>query len=160
MELKTFLGSCVLSFFIAVVFDVVGLILLFVGIFADLRVDGRFYGDFFVYTGALVVFLSLAFWLMWYAWNVQVTEDGGLKKRSSIALLARKLSERLSQKLKGEERVKCAEDCGSPARKASRVTWGKTTAHHNEGYDASLDSPAPEKEEEKEGKQEVWTASI
>ncbi|KAM9345999.1 uncharacterized protein tmem238l [Symphorus nematophorus] len=164
-DLVKCVGGCVPLFFIALVFDVIGLILLFVGIFANLRIDGRFYGDFLIYTGSLIIFFSLGCWLMWYVGNVQVSEEGeGPKKRSSFVLLARKLSERLGQKLKGEERIKCVEDeencsqVGTPPskRKASRVTWGKSTAYHNEGYDDSLDSTAEEKkrEETEEEKQE------
>ncbi len=150
-------------FLIAVVFDVIGLILLFVGIFANLRYDGRFYGDFLIYTGALIVFFSLAFWLMWYVGNVPVAEDDGLKRRSSIVQLVRSLSERLSRQLAREERIKCVADeersqVGSPPRKASRVTWGKSTGYHNEGYDDSLDSPSTEEkkvEDEKNEKLEI-----
>lgn len=152
MDLIKYVGGCVPLFLLALAFDVVGLILLFIGIFANLRFDGRFYGDFFIYTGSLVVFVSLFCWLMWYAGNVPVSEEDDSKKRSSgIALLARKLSERLSQKLRGEQRVCRVEDgdgsqVGSTApRKASRVTWGKSTAYHNEGYDDCLDSPVEEK---------------
>eukprot|EP00064_Thunnus_orientalis_P019039 superscaffoldBa00004597_g19149 len=162
MDVRKCIGGCLPLFFIAIVFDVIGLILLFIGIFANLRIDGRFYGDFLIYTGSLVIFISLVFWLMWYVGNVQVSEDDGLKKKSSIVLLARKLSERLSQTLKGEGRLKCVvdeSDCGqvgSPPRKASRVTWGKATTYHNEGYDDSLDCVAVEKKKEEiEGKQDT-----
>ncbi|XP_078124978.1 transmembrane protein 238 like [Sander vitreus] len=151
MELKRCIGGCVTPFLIAFLFDVLGLILVFVGIFANVRIGDRFYGDFLIYSGSLIIFFSLAFWLMWYVGNVQVSEDdeGGLKKSSSIVQLARKLSERLSQKLKGEPRVKCVED-GSQVgpHKASRVTWGRSTAYHNKGYDDCLDSPSTEKKVE------------
>ncbi|KAM7371467.1 hypothetical protein PAMP_008704 [Pampus punctatissimus] len=163
MDVKKCVGGCVLMFVMAILFDVFGLILLFVGIFANLRVDGRFYGDFLIYTGSLIIFFSLVFWLMWYVGNVQVSEDDGLKKTNSIVKLARKLSERLNQKLKGEERVKCVEDededqAGLPPAKASRVTWGKSSAYHNEGYDDSLDFPTVEKKNKQE-KQETWTSN-
>uniref|UniRef100_A0A8C9Y145 Transmembrane protein 238 n=1 Tax=Sander lucioperca TaxID=283035 RepID=A0A8C9Y145_SANLU len=95
MELKRCIGGCVTPFLIAFLFDVLGLILVFVGIFANVRIGDRFYGDFLIYSGSLIIFFSLAFWLMWYVGNVQVSEDdeGGLKKSSSIVQLARKLSE-------------------------------------------------------------------
>lgn len=158
-----FIGGCVPLFLVAVALDALGLILLFVGIFGDLRVGDRFYGDFLIYTGSLVVFVSLGCWLMWYVGNIEVSEgDGGSGKRGRIARLARKLSERLSHKLRGEERVKRAEGeergrPGSPPRKASRVTWGKSTAYHNDGYDDFPDSPAAERkvDPEKEGKQAI-----
>ncbi|XP_023262724.1 transmembrane protein 238-like [Seriola lalandi dorsalis] len=149
------IGGCVPLFILAVVFDVLGLILLFIGIFANLRIDGRFYGDFLIYTGALITFFSLGLWLMWYVGNVQVSEDDGCgKKRNSVVvMLARKISERLSQKLKGVEDVNSAVDnrcsqVGSPPHKASRVTWGKSAVYNNEGYDDSLDYNTAGKEKE------------
>ncbi|XP_059204086.1 transmembrane protein 238-like [Centropristis striata] len=150
------IGGCVPLFLVAVLFDVIGLILLFIGIFANLRIDGRFYGDFLIYTGALVVFISLFFWLMWYVGNVHVSEDDGLQKSSSIVQLARKLSERLSQKFRGDVMpcVKYAddEDCSRAstpaAHKASRVTWGRSTAYHNQGFEDCADSPDLQKKVE------------
>uniref|UniRef100_A0A3B4VMG9 Transmembrane protein 238 like n=1 Tax=Seriola dumerili TaxID=41447 RepID=A0A3B4VMG9_SERDU len=55
---------------LAVILDVLGLILFFVGIFAPLS-----FWDFFVLSGPLLIFLSLVFWIFWYLGNLTVSEE-------------------------------------------------------------------------------------
>lgn len=65
MDYTAYLGRCLLFFFIAVFLDAAGLILFFVGIFAPLS-----FWDFFVFSGPLIIFLSLVFWIFWYLGNL------------------------------------------------------------------------------------------
>ncbi|XP_048056897.1 uncharacterized protein LOC125274496 [Megalobrama amblycephala] len=121
------IGSCLPLFVMAIVFDIIGVILLFVGIFGDVRRNGVFYGDFLIHTGALLLFASLAWWLMWYVGNIRV-EDESLERKSSSALsvkeIARKLTERLSkQHLKDNTGEKTL----SKSSTIRNVTWGKST---------------------------------
>lgn len=55
---------------IAVILDVVGLLLLLVGIFAPLN-----FWDFFVLSGPLLIFLSLILWIFWYLGSLTVSEE-------------------------------------------------------------------------------------
>lgn len=55
---------------IAVILDVVGLLLLLVGIFAPLS-----FWDFFVLSGPLLIFLSLILWIFWYLGSLTVSEE-------------------------------------------------------------------------------------
>uniref|UniRef100_A0A803JDJ2 Transmembrane protein 238 like n=1 Tax=Xenopus tropicalis TaxID=8364 RepID=A0A803JDJ2_XENTR len=66
--MKPGIGRCSLLFIIAIIFDVAGLILLLVGVFASLTA-----WDFYIYTGAVIIALSLVFWMLWYTGNVEVS---------------------------------------------------------------------------------------
>ncbi|KAK2820989.1 hypothetical protein Q5P01_023948 [Channa striata] len=67
MDVTTCLGHCQLFFFIAIRLDAVGLILFFVGVCSALS-----FWDFFVFSGPVIIFLSLVFWILWYLGNLEV----------------------------------------------------------------------------------------
>ncbi|NWT45828.1 TM238 protein, partial [Chroicocephalus maculipennis] len=67
MAFLKLIGRCALILLLAVLCDVIGLIILFVGIFAPLSS-----WDFFVYLGALLIAFSLVFWVFWYTFNIEV----------------------------------------------------------------------------------------
>uniref|UniRef100_A0A9L0KAG4 Transmembrane protein 238 n=1 Tax=Equus asinus TaxID=9793 RepID=A0A9L0KAG4_EQUAS len=90
------LGRCRMALLLAVALDVAGMAALLTGVFAQLQVRGRDFGDLLIYSGALLVFLSLLGWILWYTGNIEISRqelerDYGLRP-SAIARLARKLS--------------------------------------------------------------------
>ncbi|NWX19472.1 TM238 protein, partial [Aegotheles bennettii] len=67
MAFTRFIGRCAAILLVAVLCDVLGLIILLLGIFAPLS-----FWDFFVYSGALLIAFSLVFWVFWYTLNIEV----------------------------------------------------------------------------------------
>lgn len=91
------LGRCSCAFWLAVAFDVCGLLVLLAGVFADI-----FFYDFLIYAGAIVIFLSLIWWVFWYTGNIEVPpeeleDDVGLLKKKDRGLsgVLRRFSSRL-----------------------------------------------------------------
>ncbi|KYO23525.1 transmembrane protein 238 [Alligator mississippiensis] len=74
---------------------------LLTGVFARLRVRGRDFGDLLIYSGAVLVFLSLLGWILWYTGNIEISpEELGrdyAAKGGTLARLARKISRRWSR---------------------------------------------------------------
>ncbi|XP_068580912.1 transmembrane protein 238-like [Cebidichthys violaceus] len=95
------LGRCVCCFWLAVAFDIVGLLVLLIGVFVNV-----FFYDLLIYAGAIVIFLSLIWWVFWYSGNIEVPpaeleDDVGLLKKDKGALsgiggAVRRLSSRVS----------------------------------------------------------------
>ncbi|KAJ8384015.1 hypothetical protein AAFF_G00212590 [Aldrovandia affinis] len=99
------LGRCSCAFWLAVSFDVLGLLVLMLGVFGDF-----FFYDFLIYAGAIVIFLSLIWWVFWYTGNIEVPateleDDVGLLKRDrGLAGAVRRLSSRLSNGIRNSFR--------------------------------------------------------
>ncbi|XP_014651842.1 PREDICTED: transmembrane protein 238, partial [Ceratotherium simum simum] len=71
----TRLGRCRHFFWLGVVFDTVGLTVLFTGVFADLL----FY-DLLLYLGSIIIFFSLLWWVFWYTGNIELSAEDALKR--------------------------------------------------------------------------------
>ncbi|XP_053904388.1 transmembrane protein 238-like [Malaclemys terrapin pileata] len=100
-------GRCALFLLGALALDAAGLALVLVGSVVQPARAGRPYGDCLVLSGALLLFLSLLCWLLWYTGNLRGVPASELPPgarspppgpRSSLLRLASKLSERLSQR--------------------------------------------------------------
>lgn len=66
---------------IAIFLDVVGLILFLIGVSTPTVLA---YWDFFVFSGPLLIFLSLVLWIFWYMGNLKVSEEELNLPRSDI----------------------------------------------------------------------------
>ncbi|XP_008312981.1 transmembrane protein 238-like [Cynoglossus semilaevis] len=90
-------GRCKCSFWFAVVHDILGITIMMVGVFGGLVIH-----DLFIYAGAIVIFLSLIWWVFWYTGNIDVPpeeleDDVGIKKLKNRGLgqVVRRVSSRL-----------------------------------------------------------------
>lgn len=75
MDYTKYLGRCIFFFLLALAFDVIGLALFFIGIFAPLS-----FWDFLILSGPLIIFVSLVFWIFWYLGNLMLPESDFLVK--------------------------------------------------------------------------------
>lgn len=99
-------GRCKCSFWFAVAHDVLGVLIMMVGVFGGLVIH-----DLFIYGGAIVIFLSLIWWVFWYSGNIDVPpeeleDDVGLikLKNQGLAMVVRRVSNRLSSGIRNSFR--------------------------------------------------------
>uniref|UniRef100_A0A8C5MMB4 Transmembrane protein 238 n=1 Tax=Leptobrachium leishanense TaxID=445787 RepID=A0A8C5MMB4_9ANUR len=96
------LDRCRLALLIAVFMDLAGVTSLLVGIFAELKLNGQDFGDLLIYTGAILVFLSLIGWIFWYTGNIEISleelHQDYMVKDGKLARLARKISRHISHR--------------------------------------------------------------
>ncbi|KAF7204852.1 transmembrane protein 238-like [Nothobranchius furzeri] len=101
-------GRCKCSFWFAVAHDILGVLIMMVGVFGGLVVH-----DLFIYVGAIIIFLSLIWWVFWYSGNIDVPpeeleDDVGLikPKNRGLGRVMRRVSERLSTGIRNSFRRK------------------------------------------------------
>lgn len=123
------LGRCVCCFWLAVAFDIVGLAVLLIGVFVNV-----FFYDLLIYAGAIVIFLSLIWWVFWYSGNIEVPpadleDDVGLlkKDKGGISGAVRRLSSRVSSGIRNSFRRNGAPPSTRAAR-AQRSAGGRPVA--------------------------------
>lgn len=91
------LKHCKVALGFAVIFDMFGFTALFLGLFAPLETKGRDFGDLLVYTGAILVLISLGGWVMWYSGNIEGMPTQ--KNLSGIGNAVDRLARNLSRKI-------------------------------------------------------------
>uniref|UniRef100_A0A672GF32 Si:dkey-16i5.8 n=1 Tax=Salarias fasciatus TaxID=181472 RepID=A0A672GF32_SALFA len=102
-------GRCKCSFWFAVAHDILGVFIMMVGVFGGLPIH-----DLFIYAGAIVIFLSLIWWVFWYSGNIDVPpeeleDDVGLiklnpTKTRRLSRVVRRASQRLSSRIRNSFR--------------------------------------------------------
>ncbi|XP_034562993.1 transmembrane protein 238-like [Notolabrus celidotus] len=99
-------GRCKCSFWFAVAHDILGILIMMVGVFGGLVIH-----DLFIYAGAIIIFLSLIWWVFWYSGNIDVPPEeleddvGMIKLRNKgLTQTVRRMSGRLSSRIRNSFR--------------------------------------------------------
>ena len=92
------LSHCKLALAFAVMMDLLGGAALLVGVFVPLEIQGQDFGDLLVYTGALLVVMSLWGWVLWYSGNIEGLATS--KEMGHIGSAVDRLARNLSRKIR------------------------------------------------------------
>uniref|UniRef100_A0A8C1PNT1 Transmembrane protein 238 n=1 Tax=Cyprinus carpio TaxID=7962 RepID=A0A8C1PNT1_CYPCA len=97
------LTHCKFVLVFAVLMDLLGVSALLIGVFVPLEVGGLDFGDLLVYSGALLVLMSIGGWVMWYSGNIEGLKSGTelTQKRNAVDRLVRTLSRRIRKPHRG-----------------------------------------------------------
>ncbi|XP_028831378.1 transmembrane protein 238a [Denticeps clupeoides] len=97
------LTRCKLVLVFAVMMDLFGVTSMLIGVFASLEVRGRDFSDLLVYTGALLILMSMGGWVMWYSGNIEGLAFGKELgyRRTVVDRIARTLSRRIRRTHRG-----------------------------------------------------------
>lgn len=119
-------GRCKCSFWFAVAHDILGVLIMMVGVFGGLAIH-----DLFIYAGAIVIFLSLIWWVFWYSGNIEVPpeeleDDVGLVKprNKGLSQVMRRVSDQFSSGIRNSLRKNVASTRECSAGKRPRNTEG------------------------------------
>ncbi|XP_066568544.1 transmembrane protein 238a [Amia ocellicauda] len=109
------LSRCKLALVFAVLMDLVGVASLLVGVFATVEIQGQDFGDFLLYSGALLLVMAMGGWVFWYSGNLEGLAEGEGECEwpihtpgqigGAVDRLARRLSHRIkSHRERGRDR--------------------------------------------------------
>ncbi|XP_059892595.1 transmembrane protein 238-like [Gadus macrocephalus] len=99
-------GRCKCSFWFAVAHDVLGLVIMMMGVFGGFAIH-----DLLIYAGSIILFFSLIWWVFWYSGNIDVPpgeleDDVGMvkMKKGGLTGVVRSMSSRVSSGLRSSFR--------------------------------------------------------
>ncbi|XP_039979764.1 transmembrane protein 238-like [Xiphias gladius] len=143
------LGRCQCCFWLAVAFDILGLVVLLIGVFVNV-----FFYDLLIYAGAIVIFLSLVWWVFWYSGNIEVPpaeleDDVGLLKKdkgglSGISGALRRFSSRVSSGIRNSFRRNGGPSGRPTCARAQRSATGASVTPQAEQVAVSMATVSPQ----------------
>lgn len=140
-------GRCKCSFWFAVAHDIIGVPIILVGAFGGFVIH-----DLLIYGGAIIIFLSLIWWVFWYTGNIEVPpeeleDDVGLIKRRNrgISQMVRSVSERLSNGIRNSFRRNGQSFRGAPpSNNRPSINQSGTDMSLSTIYDTTIASSSTE----------------